>query len=147
MPKKSDIFIGIDPSLRATGIIVLDENGKIKDQKLLCTKQKDVDRLIFLREKLTEALTTLNKENIIKLVCMESYSFASKGMQFSIGEMGGIYKLVMKDLGLPFTMVAPTVLKKYVTGKGNCKKDLILKEVYKNMGLILMTIIWQMLLG
>jgi crossover junction endodeoxyribonuclease RuvC len=34
-----------------------------------------------------------------------------------------------------FKMIPPTVLKKFVTGKGNCKKELILLYVFKKWGI------------
>ena len=36
MVKRNKLFVGLDPSMRATGIIVLDEDAEIVEQKLFC---------------------------------------------------------------------------------------------------------------
>jgi crossover junction endodeoxyribonuclease RuvC len=53
---------------------------------------------------------------------------------FSIGELGGVIKLLLYDNSILFGLVQPTVLKKFVTGKGNSKKELMLLNVYKKFG-------------
>ena len=41
----------------------------------------------------------------------------------SIGELGGVMRLLFFDLGIPFVEVPPSNLKQYATGKGNGPKD------------------------
>ena len=54
---------------------------------------------------------------------LESYSYASTGKAFSIGENTGVLKNKLWTLGLEYEIVAPTVIKKYATGKGNTNED------------------------
>jgi Holliday junction resolvasome RuvABC endonuclease subunit len=56
---------------------------------------------------------------------LESYSFASTGKAFSIGENTGILKHKLWTLDLNYAIVPPTVIKKYATGKGNANKEAI----------------------
>lgn len=56
-------------------------------------------------------------------VFIEGYSFASKGMVYNIGENCGIFKLRLLENNIPYTIVPPTVIKKYATGKGNSNKE------------------------
>ena len=58
-------------------------------------------------------------------VFLESYSYASTGMVFSIGENTGVLKHKLWTLGLKYEIIAPTVIKKYATGKGNANKEII----------------------
>jgi Holliday junction resolvasome RuvABC endonuclease subunit len=61
----------------------------------------------------------------IDLCVLEDYSFASTGRTFQIGEHFGLLKYKMKRSIIPFVTVPPTVLKKFATGKGNAKKELL----------------------
>ena len=126
-------YIGIDPSLTATGFIVLDEKGNLQKKKIIKSKLKGVERLIELEEELCDSLHIYRGK--IDGVCMESYSFGSRlGQAFSIGELGGIFKRCLTKFPVKYKLIPPTRLKKFVTGKGNIKKELILKEVYKKWG-------------
>ena len=56
---------------------------------------------------------------------IESYSFASIGRAFSIGENTGLLKHKLWTLDMNYVIVPPTVIKKYATGKGNANKEAI----------------------
>jgi Holliday junction resolvasome RuvABC endonuclease subunit len=56
-------------------------------------------------------------------IFMEDYSFGSKGKVFHIAENTGILKHKMWEVGYKFQTVAPTVIKKFATGKGNADKE------------------------
>jgi Holliday junction resolvasome RuvABC endonuclease subunit len=55
-------------------------------------------------------------------VYIEDYSFGSKGRTFHIAENTGLIKYKLWKRGHDITVVPPTVIKKYATGKGNAKK-------------------------
>ena len=67
-------------------------------------------------------------------VFLEDYAFAATGKVFHIGENTGIlkYRLLMKDI--PVFTIAPTVIKKFATGKGNAKKDMMLSNFITSTG-------------
>ena len=73
----------------------------------------------------------------IAMIAMEAYSMAEKYGQHASGEVGGAIKLAVLthfgargSRGYP-VLVAPQQLKKFATGNGNTKKELITKEVLK----------------
>jgi Holliday junction resolvasome RuvABC endonuclease subunit len=59
------------------------------------------------------------------LVVLEDYSFGSTGRVFHIAENAGLLKYKMYKKGLPFVTIAPTIIKKFATGKGNANKELL----------------------
>lgn len=70
----------------------------------------------------------------VSAVIIEDYAYAATGRVFNIGENTGIlkYRLLHKDI--PFYEVPPTVIKKYATGKGNAKKDMMLSNFITTTG-------------
>lgn len=73
-------------------------------------------------------------------VVMEGIPFGAKGI--TIDQIHGMHHLVrywLLQSGIPFLIVNPTTLKKFVLGKGVGQKDLILKEMVVRFGLNLNT--------
>jgi Holliday junction resolvasome RuvABC endonuclease subunit len=66
-------------------------------------------------------LADFKKEEVVVLI--EDYSFGSKGRVFNLAENCGILKYMLYKQGYRFFTVAPTVVKKYATGKGNATKE------------------------
>ena len=63
-------------------------------------------------------------------IYMEGYSMGSTGMVFNIAENAGLLKHYLWKNNFDFSMVPPTVIKKYATGKGNANKQL-LQDVFE----------------
>lgn len=130
------MFCGIDPSLTGTGVIVLREDLEIIEQRLISTKLKVQEYDIEHRMKYIINELEFIKQYPIYRVCIEGLSFNSKGQ--SAAQLFGLAYLVrmwMFDNDIPFIEVPPTVLKKFITGKGQCQKDLMLLKTYKKFGI------------
>lgn len=56
-------------------------------------------------------------------VALEGYAFGAHGRVFQIAENTGILKYKLYRLGIPVTVVPPTEVKKFATGKGNADKN------------------------
>jgi len=124
-------YIGIDPSLLATAIVTLRDIGDLHSSKVISSKYKGVKRLRDLRDQIHTHLCSFSS-GIVLPVFIENYSYGSRiGQAFSIGEWGGVLRVLLDELGHVVTEVAPTTLKKFVAGKGNVKKDIMIKEVFR----------------
>jgi len=66
---------------------------------------------------------TVNKLWDLEKVFIEGYSFGSVGQVFNIAENTGVLKNKLFNLDIPFDIIAPSVIKKYATGKGNADKE------------------------
>ena len=64
-------------------------------------------------------------------VALEGYAFGAHGRVFQIAENTGILKYKLYQLGIPVTIIAPSEVKKFATGKGNCDKDVSLADDIK----------------
>lgn len=74
-------------------------------------------------KKLSDIMLKNIIKNRVRFVCLEGYSFGSKGKVFEIGENTGILKLGLEMTKIKYEILAPTVVKKYATTKGNADKE------------------------
>jgi Holliday junction resolvasome RuvABC endonuclease subunit len=134
LPKEINRIIGLDLSLNHTGFAEynLDMDQVIGYGTLESGKLRGAERLGFVKQSVTNRLRPAEG---FPLFLIEGYAFGAKGDQaYQIGELGGLIRHLLWEVGSTVMVVTPTQLKKYVTGKGTVEKNLILKEVYKRFG-------------
>ena len=124
-------ILGIDASLSGTGIVVIDSKGTILYQENLGTKLKSYERLDYILWKVLDACTDYD----IKYTAIEGYAFLGSGRITDLAELGGIIKFFLWLKNYPLDIYPPGMIKKFITGKGNVKKDLMLLKVYKKFGI------------
>jgi crossover junction endodeoxyribonuclease RuvC len=126
MSSKAQIA-GIDLSLRSTGLAC---GG---DQTTVSSSFMGVERLIDVSKK----VITYLEDWYLPAVVIEGYSFASRNSQaHSIGELGGVVRVALHKLGIPFVEVPPTVRAKFATGKGNAGKSEVVSSVSARTGIV-----------
>lgn len=125
--------VGIDQSYTGFGFSV---DGESKKRAFPASKfDSDVHRLASIRQWLTGWLVLQQNREEIDFVVMEGYANGAKFGRELAGELGGVVKLVVLDtIKQTPLIVPPTSLKKFVTGKGNAKKNEMLLGVYKQWG-------------
>ena len=80
-----------------------------------------------------DATTGLNR--IKPTIQIEDYSFGSTGRVFHIAENLGLLKYKLKiECGWDYTLIAPSVIKKFATDKGNANKELMLGAFQEDTG-------------
>lgn len=132
-PLRDPMFVGMDPSFNGFAIVVLDKNANIIEKKLFSSDSKNEieDRLIEL-EKGFKFIP-----NIICLhsVFIEGPSYGSDGaFVLQMGALHFMVRLMFKKADIDYKVITPGTLKKFVTGTGRAKKNLILLKVYKKWG-------------
>lgn len=129
------MILGIDPSLTSTGYVVLN-NGNIKEQKIITSKPPKIKNHLTELERIYKIRDELPTENI-ELVVMEGLAFLARNTSALIQLAGLNY--IIRDyyyiINIPFIIVAPTSLKKFIALKGNSPKELMLLEIYKRYGI------------
>ena len=130
-------FIGVDPSLKETGFVILDDKSNIIHQDLIITKP--VDGEIYTRiTKIHNTLYKFAKADKQNIWYIEGLSHNSKGR--AILDIAGVHHVITVMLFrhfVNFKEIPPRSLKMWVggKGKGNAKKDLMLLFVYKRWGI------------
>jgi crossover junction endodeoxyribonuclease RuvC len=120
--------MGLDPSSK-TGYVVLDDQGDTAIVGVINHKVSP-DRYGRFR-KYVSTIADLVDVYGVDIVFVEGYSYAGKFNNSFQYELGACIRMRLHEDGIPFVEVPPTSLKKFVTGKGNSKKDLMLLGVYK----------------
>jgi crossover junction endodeoxyribonuclease RuvC len=118
---------GLDLSLTSTGLSGWNEVVSLR------TASKGAERLDDLWGLIKERLVRAYKPSVV----LEGYSYASRNSQaHSIGELGGVVRVELFRLGIPFVEVAPTARAKFATGKGNAGKGEVLSAVSARTGIV-----------
>ena len=118
------IIIGVDLSLTATGIALAAGGTTIRTD----AAHPIESRLQAIRNRVSELAAHA------ELVVIEDFVTRSPAAS-TLGMMHGIVRVRLREDGHPFVLVPPATLKKYVTGKGNAKKDDMRMAIYQRFGL------------
>lgn len=136
-----EVVVGIDQSYRGFAITALAKEGDpLYHTWVFKSDGVGVERLKNIRKFLQDIIEGLNRDGF-KVVdsAIEAYAF-SRQLAHMAGELGATVKLTLDmvcrgtDAQYPM-IVGPTVLKKFVTGKGNVEKNQMLLNVFKNWGI------------
>lgn len=127
-------YLGLDLSLRATGVALIDSENIANCRVLTISVNaalRDGARLASIEKHLDQ---TFHGRSIIR-VAIEGYSFGSKNNQFYLGELGGVVRLYLVKAEIPYIIVQPNLLKKWTTGAGNADKIAMAVSTYEEYGL------------
>lgn len=119
--------MGLDLSLTSTGVSIGGLTTSIK------SKNKGSERLLEIRNEIIELAQTSG----VEIVAIEGYSYASRHSQaHSIGELGGVVRVALRELGVPVVVIPPTCRAKFATGKGNSGKSEVMSAISAKTGII-----------
>ena len=116
-------IVGIDPSLQQTGVCILEAGQPPETLSIRSKKQESVYRR--QRQILSDVKDCLLIHDIVVLEDFGiSARFAPSGCFCERLELLGMLKLMCPAVThLPWLSMAPTMLKRFVTGKGTAHKD------------------------
>jgi Holliday junction resolvasome RuvABC endonuclease subunit len=134
LPEPEALFIGIDQSYTGFGLVVLDETGYCRQKSLLkypLNKFKDEGaRLVKIYDDLLKFFSLYRHYTVPTHIGMEGYAYGAKLNREKLGELGGIVKFTSYlSFGITPSDVAPSALKKYVTGNGKASKEEMVRAV------------------
>lgn len=125
-------FLGIDQSLSATGLCVVDD---AKDVLMMTTVDPGAliggRRLVAIKDALIAAIRGTRAG--IGHAALEGYSMGSINRPFDLGEVGGIIRMVLADVDIPYVVVPPVIVKVFATGTTGATKDKMI-EAAKSSG-------------
>ncbi len=125
----SSVYVGIDQSYSGFAIALV--SGDLYRVEVYKSSLKGTDRLLDIKNYLAATLSRYSVQD----VTMEGYAYGAQ-MAHMAGELGGMVKLSLIIDKIYPLIVAPSMLKKYVTGKGTgVQKNQMLLNIYKKWGI------------
>lgn len=122
--------LALDLSLSSTGVANVDGSTT---RWVPPKSVGGMDRLHWFTQQLGHAWVVQRHD----VVVIEGYSFGTARQAshaHALGELGGVIRLTLWRNQVPYVDVPPASLKKYATGKGRAKKELVLVEAVKRLG-------------
>jgi len=123
-------FSGIDHSMNSTGLIILDIDNNIIVQKNITSNVKlsDEERIKNIGDEILSELLKFPKIEC----CIEGISYASTGR--GVVQQASLHCyicILLLKYDIKYVKCPPNSLKKFVTGKGQCKKDLMMLKTFQ----------------
>jgi Holliday junction resolvasome RuvABC endonuclease subunit len=132
-------YVGIDTSFTGTGFAIKDDtkpDGQQFEFKTIKTKPEDfkddVDRICFIRDEIIKSIPE-NAPVVIEDVFVGHGPSAGASLRLAL--LAGCVRAGLRDRGINFTIITPTMVKKHITGKGNANKEIIMMTVLKKFGI------------
>ncbi len=125
----STVVVGLDLSLTATGVGVV--TAIMRNAETIRRPQyRGTERLRSIRD------AVINRVDGIRpaLVVVEGYAHGRTNQAHQLGELGGVVRVALDELGQRWCELPPSSLKKYATGKGNADKAAVLTEAVRRLG-------------
>jgi len=133
--------LGLDLSLTGTGLVIL-EDGKIVEQKLI--KSKPVGDLPINElkriQKIVSDIGDIIKDQQIDVSVIEGMAFGIRNATslVQLSALNYFTRALLLERNIPFIIVAPTSLKKFITSNGAAKKDEMLLSTFKRYGVTIL---------
>lgn len=133
------IYIGLDISTK-TGLAIINTEpkpnpdivGHSVSTKLITTKKfTGLERADYITNHCLDLIESILPAFHKYRIMIEGYGFTRTQNLVPLIEVGTVLRYRLFLEGYKYIEVPPTSLKKFVTGKGNVKKEMMLKEVYK----------------
>lgn len=121
------IVLGIDQSLRATGLCIAD--GKSIEFEVISSKanKEDVFEKFKTSKHIADRIIKICETHQIEKIHIEGLAFGGNANNSNRDLAGLQYVIVTHILDhypdMPIKIITPTSVKKYATGKGNSPKD------------------------
>jgi len=132
-------FVGLDLSMRATGLVVLDEAGEVVLRQRIGWKDSCAtvhQRIRYFAKVAKEVQATVascaeaNGPQHLLAIAVEDYATHGPGDPTIGPELGAIVRMGL--ICYPsLHEVSTTSLKKFATGKGNATKDVVMLHTFK----------------
>jgi Holliday junction resolvasome RuvABC endonuclease subunit len=127
------VFVGIDPSLTATGIVVLDQDACVLKKEVIKTTPKQEIEERFIQ--IIKALRFIPHILRLKRVYIEGISYGSKGNRaYQLGALHFMIRLLLYENRIKYSVIAPKTLKVFHAKDANADKNKVVEMVEAQFG-------------
>ena len=135
------ISVGLDLSLTHTGYAILDQDGLVRASGVIKSKPSgdthlaETQRIVKIAEEAVQKIDEFKEEGEGILVSIEGLAFMAQGTSLvQLAGLNYLTRILLAEFGWPFMIIAPSTLKKFITGSGKGDKDMMMMSVFKNYG-------------
>lgn len=123
--------LGLDLSLRGTGVCLLDDSLQPVVVETLKNKLRGAPRLVYVRDCIADLLIAPDMA-----IAIEGYAYRAQGKVFELGELGGVVRALICDRNTVSPLIVPPLsLKKWVSGTGRGGKLPVGIALYREFGI------------
>ena len=127
-------IVGLDPSLSCTGVSTHEGTFTVRFGSKRPVRAGDADdwlrtRILVIQGEVARACWAAH------VVFIEGFSRGSIQKREELGHLGYEIRRTLSGLNVPYVDIAPTVLKKFATGKGNASKEEVFSAAVQLLGL------------
>jgi len=130
-----EFFVGIDPSLTSSGVIIIDQQGTVIEQKIV---QSHKECYINSEQRVYDVFCQLKYvTNILKLKSIYIEGLAYMSASPTLFERCTLLYMLLIEFykhDLTYKIIPPTTLKKYVTDNGRADKSQMMECVNTRWG-------------
>jgi crossover junction endodeoxyribonuclease RuvC len=135
------ITVGLDLSLTHIGYVVMKDNGVVLGSGVIKSKPsgesllEETKRIVKISEEVVQKIDEICGDEDPKMIAIEGLAFMAQGTSLvQLAGLNYLIRVLLIQFNWPFVIVAPTSLKKFVTGSGKGDKDQMMMAVFKNFG-------------
>ena len=135
------ITAGLDLSLVKTGFAVVEDNGNVLSSGIIKSRPsgdkpiEETRRIVKIAEDTVQKIDNILSSKNPDLVVIENLAFMAQGTSLTqLAGLNYLIRILLDEFKWPWILVAPTSLKKFITGSGKGDKDMMMMAVYKNYG-------------
>ena len=129
-------YIGIDQSLRSTGIAALHDNYPNCDLIQPPDSCRAEYRLAYIRDGID---AFIDAHGPCTHACIEGPALGATNRGDDLGQLRGVILLYLLDKGIPRTVIQPTTLKKFGARRGDASKEKMIKTAEAEFDILLGT--------
>lgn len=133
------IVAGLDLSLTHTGYVIINDDGVVLSRGVIKSKPTgtshlaETQRIVKIAEEAVQAIDDVTQTP--DLVVIEGLAFMAQGTSLvQLAGLNYLTRILLAEFEWPFMIVAPSTLKKFVTGSGKGDKDMMMMHTFKNFG-------------
>jgi crossover junction endodeoxyribonuclease RuvC len=138
------ISIGLDLSLCRTGISIIERDGVSKKEAIetsIVTSKPPEEksyatealRLLEIASSILKVEERFDFKKVKVLFVLEGFAYLAHNTS-AVFQLAGLSYLIRTSLAkrsIPFVVVQPTTLKKFITGKGHSPKDIVMMDILR----------------
>ena len=134
------VTVGLDLSLTKSGYAIVKDDGTVLASGVIKSKpvgDKPIDELRRIQKIVNDIKKVIlphEMDGEIELVAIEGLAFMARNTTalVQLSALNYMVRAMLADGKLPFVLVAPSSLKKFITQKGNADKNQMMMQVFKD---------------